>query len=84
MCLTPTYYSSLLCLSEQVTVTDVFGDKFWQGQPTPPRLGVMAGLLQVHKVVVNSVVGEDEIMERNILNVVKGQLSTYFISALVG
>ena len=52
----------------------MFGDKFWQGQPTPPRLGVMAGLLQVHKVVVNSVVGEDEIMERNILNVVKGQI----------
>ena len=33
----------------------------------------MAGLLQVHKVVVNSVVGEDEIIEKNILNVlVKG------------
>ena len=34
----------------------------------------MAGLLKVHQVVVNSLVGEDEIMERNILNVVKGQL----------
>ena len=35
----------------------------------------MAGLLQVHKVVVNSVVGEDEIIEKNILNVlVKGQI----------
>ena len=34
----------------------------------------MAGLLQVHEVVVNSVLGEDEIMERNILNVLKGQI----------
>ena len=38
----------------------------------------MAGLLQVHKAVVNSVVGEDEMMERNILNVVKGQIF-YFL-----
>ena len=34
--------------------------------------GIVAGLLSVHKVLVTTVVGEDEIMETNIINIMKG------------
>ena len=36
--------------------------------------------MQVHKTVVESVMGENEIMEKNILNVVKGMKDTFWLN----
>ena len=72
---------------EQVAETDVFENKFWQGEPTKKRKvrqtflrilhmiywkGILDLALGAQRNFVNPLVGEDEIMQQNIINVIRG------------